>query len=765
MVLFSYRYAGLGTTIPLAIPNVSLNLFRFGMFLTIVSLAIFLVMGLAVRSSGGMGAKLLRAYDGAGFLLALYALSLTVAECTLLNMPMPYQDLAGIEMMAHETGSGLETHEDFAYGPQLAYTTSIMLAAVALFLMKYRHISTFHAVFVVSWAMGKAVAVFVDSNDQNHKASHKPDHAADAMALLIRCCSAGLTLAVMFGPRVVLSPVHLKASAASWKRSYGKPSRGTSLLPAGSGRTIMLYALLILPLALATAVPIVLQPLMGILSGRSGGGGVYHSLRPPASEVFGLAATLWGLSMMSMLNHYLPDGGGDSWKKATALVFLMGIGLMVSAPTLPDWFFHRHKGKASVRSTINPYALLSSLGADLAKTGRSSAGGWGLVAAAFATLLAITGPLELRERSGGRDDYHLARVMVFSLLFGCGVAWFVTLQSMSEEAFLPLFVTTAACMVMSFFGTVAAVIGNCLELDAMDEAIQVAQVWAVAFPIFAATSAMSELVDNGTHLFGVGGWLSTYLVVCSSVTLGYTTVMRSRLTKSPATRGISNLSCIVSWVCAMVVLYGRYGVAGLDASLSVTSVVGIPAPVLGTFVLSLLLLGLEGESSSHGGNNTRRGRAARIVGKPKPPVTSKFGITFQSLNRSNSFVPLVLSIAGTFLLASIYAILIRGCGILEVATDHKQLYDAIYQSNSGADQDLATLAQQNIVHSKALLTSARLAASSFWTAPTLNGPLLQLGGLLATMPSLYGLLWQQQTNGSLLLLTVPINLLKKKLPL
>uniref|UniRef100_A0A7S1GPA0 Uncharacterized protein n=1 Tax=Cyclophora tenuis TaxID=216820 RepID=A0A7S1GPA0_CYCTE len=554
----------------------------------------------------------------------------------------------------------------------------------------------------------------------------------------------------MLGPRAALEPVFVKASSFSRKRA-GANAKPTSQVPTSASRTIMIYGLLILPLVLAASVPIVLQPLVGILSGRAARGG-YYSPSTPASEVFGFGATLWGLSMLSMLNHYLPDGGGENWKKASALAFLMGLGLIISAPTLPDWVL---RGKKSSRQALNPYAAMSSLGASISNTGRSGAGGWGLVTAALGALLAITGPLDLREKSAS-DKLVLARTMLFSLMFGCGVAWFITLQCMSEEAFLPLFVTTAACMAMAFFGTVAGVLGYSLELEEFQDAVQIAQVWAVAFPIFGLTAATAQFARNVAHPFGVGGWLSTYLLVCGCVAMGFTLAMRSRLAKSAATRGLSNLSCVFAWICSIVILFGRYGVAGLDANYSVTAILGIPAPVVGTLALSVILVAVEGETSG-----TQRGR--QRVGRSTKPAATSFGITFKDLSLSNWLTLPMLSIAVVFVVASLYTILIRGCGLSQVATNHGHVFDAIYSNRDPVDEDLAALAEKNMIHSQALVTSARLASSSFWTAKGPLGPALQVAGLVATLPSLYFILSQMWKGGesggrTTLTLFVPMNL-------
>lgn len=54
MVLLSYRFAGIDSKIPLALPWLELGLIRFGTIIIFASILIGFVMGLSVRSSGGL---------------------------------------------------------------------------------------------------------------------------------------------------------------------------------------------------------------------------------------------------------------------------------------------------------------------------------------------------------------------------------------------------------------------------------------------------------------------------------------------------------------------------------------------------------------------------------------------------------------------------------------------------------------------------------------------------------------------------------------
>ena len=726
VVLFSYRFAAFDIKIPLALLSFEVSLIRFGMLGVFGSVLIGLVTGFAVRPSGGVGAAFLKRVDVAGILLIVYSLVAMTMELTLLKRPVPMQ-----ESSASDWNVGQD--DEYLYDHATAFVTSFLLVGVTLLSQRQKVVSAKAAVCSLSLAIGKAIATLIDANESDGKIRSEAQQERQASRLFVRALVASMLFVMMLAPRAFLKPIHVK-STARYKRSLadGKPVGSAE---AGAQRVTLIYAILLLPAALIVAVPYVLTPLVMSLSAHYGGG-AYYSMLPPLSEMFGLALTLWGVSCLSMLNHYLPDGGGETWKKASALCLLMGIGVAFSAPTVPEWIYGDETTGVS-----NPYASISSLGSKLANQGRSRTGGWGILSASLATLLAITGPLELRERrhpSGKKDKLLLFRLMTFSVLFGSGVSWFITIQSMSQENFLVLIVTAVGCMVVSFFGTVTCVLGYFLELENFEEVDQIARVWVGAFTVFAFLTGTPQFVvkkDSTTHPFGTGGWLSTYLLVCCCVTLALACVLRARPTKNQATRGLGNLSCILSWALANVVLYGRFGVAGLDHTFDVTSIVGIPASVFGTLVVAPILLALEGEVSSE-----KRSRVARVsVTNAKAPANT-MGITLRNLSSANRFMPPLAGTVLVFGVAALYAILIRGSFLFGSAA--KSHIDVFANLIGKKGSDLASLAEKSISHSQALVISARLAGSGIWTSKNIFGPLLHLGGLAASIPSLYFLLSQ-----------------------
>ena len=740
VVVFTYRFAGIDQLVSLPVFGLRLPIIRFGLVVVSCSILIGLVAGFAVRSNGGYASTLAKRFDFAGLFFILYTLLLAALEIALLKRPVPNSELVGV--LADE----VET-DDMLYDPAWAFVTSAIIVIISSFMQRVKIISgkTFGA--VISLAIGKSVAIYIDTF--NVEGVTTEETSPGSLAFWRTLVTALLCLMMCY-PRFVLKPVHVKTSAI-YRRSLANAS-GNTQLPPGASRTAMIYIFFILPLSLLISVQFVLIPFAHAIRSDFHGSSFY-SVNPPVSEVIGFALALWGIASLSMLNYYLPDGGAEVWKKLAAFVFLIGVGIFFAAPTLGF----------SVEASFNPYASISSGGTQVVNHVKGRTGSWGIVSAGVATLLAISGPLELKERrtdSVRRDKFLLFRTMIFSIMFGGGVAWFIIMQSMSEAPWLVLLLTGLSCLAISFLGTISAVLGYFIELEDMQEVEQVFMIWLAAVPVFLPVTGLPQFLQmESSHAFGTGGWLSTYLVICSSSAFCFALALRSRRMKNSMTRGLANLGVIISWVCAVAILYGRYGVAGMDENYDVTTVFGIPASIAGTLVISILLLALEGEQ---GGN----GRTKRVTSQPQRTAKSSFGITFDSLIAGNSWVPMITGTSVVLIVASFYAVFLRGAGFLSflgtgnVARSHKDVFAGVFGERK--DHDLASLAEKAMSHVTALATSAKLASAGFWTAESIAGPIFHLIGILAVLPSLYLLVsqgWtgQLQTSTSLLMLSLPLN--------
>ena len=545
--LIQYRFIYLSKTVTL-IPGISVSLSNFATIILSIGTLILMVVGLILRAPDGYGAEMLRKFDVTGIIICMYSVLLFFLEAILLKEPIDLPYIDGIDSAKMDS--------DGIYEPYMPFITGILLICISGHLKRTKFIKAGTSMIAISASIGKMLAFIIDLSFLD--ISRKEGDVDLTFSLISRGMISSLLLIVIFAPYVFMEPSRFKYRL---KRSLGPTGKPIDTTPASSKSTVFGYCAVALPAIIVLSIPTVLKPLLQLCSS-----GAYYSTSPAFSEIVGFASSIWGLSVLSMINHYLPDGGADAWRKGSASMFLLGLGVLVAAPTLPGGTINAAPSSA--------FATISSIGYSVAQ-GRS--GGWGIVAATLACLLAMTGPLDLRwknDRYGTKDPTLLPRLMIFSILFGCGISWFIVIQSMSEASFLPLFLTALSSMAMSFFGTIASVLGYFLDTQNFDEAEQIVKVWVFSFPMFLFISGMSMMEKDESPPFIMGGWLSTYLTVCGCCTLAFAAAVRCRSDKSSATRGLGNMSCIISWALAIIVIYGLFGLAGIGVSSGV--ILGCP---------------------------------------------------------------------------------------------------------------------------------------------------------------------------------------------
>ena len=117
------------------------------------------------------------------------------------------------------------------------------------------------------------------------------------------------------------------------------------------------------------------------------------------------------------------------------------------------------------------------------------------------------------------------------------------------------------------------------------------------------------------------------------------------------------------------------------------------------------------------------------------------GLVLTSLNRTNWFVPLLMGCLSTFITAAIYTIFLRGFGLAKVgllfgAGDSPNEAISRGASAPGHFNDVASLAQKSVVHTKSMISAARLNESGLWTCKSLLEPIKHSISLLIILPSL-----------------------------
>lgn len=167
--------------------------------------------------------------------------------------------------------------------------------------------------------------------------------------------------------------------------------------------------------------------------------------------------------------------------------------------------------------------------------------------------------------------------------------------------------------------------------------------------------------------------------------------------------------------------------------------------VLGTFLFSPILLLLEGEQ--HSERSRKKYQMSSTQSKKKG---SSFGLVLPTLTQSNRFAPLLAGTVGIFIAALFYAIFLRGCGLSkfsllfgtgDVIQSQADVFSHIYGASSrttgvGTLDDVATMAEKSIVHTRTMIAAARLSGSGIWTSKSMIGPMMHLLGLVGILPGL-----------------------------
>lgn len=159
---------------------------------------------------------------------------------------------------------------------------------------------------------------------------------------------------------------------------------------------------------------------------------------------------------------------------------------------------------------------------------------------------------------------------------------------------------------------------------------------------------------------------------------------------------------------------------------------------MGTILCSPILLLLEGEGSS-GGSRKKQVSSTK---------TKKKGLVLSTLTRSNRFAPLLAGTIAVFLVSTCYAIFLRGCGLSKFSflfgtSDLKSQEDVFsraygsHKTGIRALDDVATMAKKSVVHTRTMVSAAKLSNSGVWTSSSILGPAVHLVGTLATLPSLH----------------------------
>jgi hypothetical protein len=395
-IVITYRLTFLTESVEV-VPGQSIVLKKFADLASIAATWLVFVVGLILRAPGGYASNIMRKLDITGICLFIYAIALVVMEFALLLEPMPLY-----------SRDNNEVGRVAVYSPGICYFTGVLMLVITWHVRTQKVIGEGSAVFTTSVIVGKIVAVIIESSFGDYY---------DSLGMMYHRWIAASSFYILLRAPFVLQPMNMKSSVKVYSRKRDDPSAKPSSLQLripthAKYWAVNFYCAVVLPYAIVAAVRLVIEPLIGLFTGQD-----TYSSPSSLKEVLAYSASIWGVSVLSMINHFFPNGGAEVWRKVSALTFVVGLFISFVSPTLPS-------GTSSSSSELSDlgYAFqpLSSLDVD----DNTATGGWGLVSAFLAILLALLGPLELREvkdASGRRDTRQLLRLMIFGLMFGCGL--------------------------------------------------------------------------------------------------------------------------------------------------------------------------------------------------------------------------------------------------------------------------------------------------------------------------------------------------------
>ena len=506
--------------------------------------------GVVVRKpSGGTLQRFMVALDIPGLTLLSYTFLLVIIEAAMHH-----------EQFDNSNESGTLMSEEFnetAYPTALILLTSIMLVMACLWLKKLNAIGSLASTAVGSISMGKAIAAMIEVKSLDEP---QRDHRL-FLYNLVACTILGL---IIRAPYLLLTPVQARAPSTQLVRPGSRSLLRNDGTPRYANKVIIVYCGIILPVAIALAVTTILVPVFDTLFGDKG----FYRSSPPLSESFGYSIASWGLSVLFMLRYFVPEHGFQSWRKLSVAAFILGALLLITAPSTP---FPRDNSRPNV------FASVSSLGNGI--VWEQTRGAWGLVSSVSAVLLALTGPLRLDTKLNRRakELTHTMRAAVFSLMLGCGLSWFLTKQIAEDLSSIELVIVSSLTTVISFLLTFSAVLLHTTNGRDLDESLRVGQLSiATSFLLLVVMVVFDVAIHGKIDGFRVGGCHSIVSLTCSVFLLIVSIATKSRKKKDQRTRALNNVCTTLSWLAAIVAIYGSFGLASIGVNSNYKYVMGIP---------------------------------------------------------------------------------------------------------------------------------------------------------------------------------------------
>jgi hypothetical protein len=461
-----------------------------------------------------------------------------------------------------------ETNET-AYPKDLIFTTSIILLLLALKLQRDGAIGSLSATAVGSVSISKTISMLAGTKSL---VATQNGHKLFLYNLVI-CILFCFVVSV---PYLLLTPARSSNAVVS---SVVKKSRNLSTkgeVKSNQDAVVICYCGVILPVALSSVVPTIIMPAIETLCRDT-----YYRSLPTYSESFGYSIFSWGVTTLMVLRYSLPEGGLQGWRKIACAAFILGALLLIVGPITPF---------AREGANRNSFYPLSRVG--IGRSKRDINGAWGLIAATISILLSFAGPLRLASSRGckSNESTNTKRAVIFSLLFGSGLSWFLTNQLVEDLTWREFVCVSLSTSLIGFLHTFSSILIYNVDGNNSERLIRTAhKSIATSFILVIFMILIDMFIHGKIEGFRPGGGHSVNLITCSTFLSLLSFATKATKKQNRRLSQLVNTSSTISWLAAIVAIYSSFGLVGVGVRSSYRFVIGIPVSLILIFNLSLKL--------------------------------------------------------------------------------------------------------------------------------------------------------------------------------
>ena len=509
--LLTNRFALVERTFDLIPTYIRISMPQLCFLVALQVLTCFLLYGMAKKQSNSLRGGKIKHFDMTGTVMFLQTFLLTFLESALL---FERHDSIGTTL-----SMGGVTDSDPIYHPLFVFISSVLCTCLSWRLKQTYVVGDLNCLLTISLACSKLISVVLYSYVGNVTLQHH-----DYLVIMM---SSWFLLFVVSTPFYIYQrPIQpqLRRNFDQRKKSVVSGQK----ISKEAEKFIMIYCGLVLPFATFIFIVQLLWPLLDLLISEESEH--YYDVSTLPSEFVGYSLSFWGLCTLSVLSKILPFGGAEGWRKASTSAILLGLCTLLVTPTS---FVEQNDSSvfASISSVIS--------------TKEGSKGGWGFILAASSVLLALAGPLDLRDRKN--KNFH-GRLSVFFLIFNSGVSWMFTMQLLDECLFFEKIVVLLASLIIAFITSGLSVIFSTTNKRHFGEVRKKVRIGIIGYM---GVLFIVIVLLQGAELtaFGRGGWLSVLIFILGLSFLLQSVVLRFHAIKVERREigDLRNQFCFASW--------------------------------------------------------------------------------------------------------------------------------------------------------------------------------------------------------------------------